>query len=164
MVYQSETLNEQHQLTAFDCGKPELNLWLHNSARHAQAMSTCSTTVWHRGDNVVIAYYGLSAHLIERGDLPSRIGRGGPNQIPAVMLGKLARDISLRGEGLGSLLLVDAYRRIARGAENMAVRFVVVDAIDDEAAKFYENHGFSRTPVSGRLVRRVKDVLADIAE
>lgn len=164
MVYQSEALNEHHQLTVFDCGKPELNLWLHNSARHAQAMRTCTTTVWHAGDQVVLAYYGLSAHVIERENLPSKIGRGNPNRIPAVLIARLARDISLRGSGLGSVLLADAFKKIGAASDNVAMRFVVVDAIDDEAAKFYENHGFTRTPVTGRLVRKMSDVMADIAE
>jgi GNAT superfamily N-acetyltransferase len=163
MVYQSETLHERHRLAAFDCGKPEMNLWLHNSARHAQAMRTSTTFVWHDGDDVALAYFGLAAHLIQREQLPAKVGRGSPDQIPAVLIARLALDVQLRGQGLGVYLLIDAYRRIQAAAENVAVRFVVVEAIDEQAKKFYLDHQFIETPVEGRLVRKVSDIAADLA-
>lgn len=161
MSYQSEPLHERHQLAAFDCGKPELNLWLHNSARHAHAMGTCKTTVWHAGDDAVVAYFGLTAHVIEREALPRKLGRGNPDQIPAVLIARLALDSSIQGAGLGGVLLAAAYEKLLAAAQQVAMRFVVVDAIDDDAAKFYERHGFTPTPVPGRLVRKMSDIAAD---
>lgn len=163
MVYQSEALQNRHQLAAFDCGKPEMNLWLHNSARHAQAMRTCTTFVWHDGDDVVLGYFGLAAHLIQREQLARRLGRGNPDQIPAVLIARLALDLKLRGQHLGVHLLVDAYQRIQAAADNIAVRFVVVEAIDEQAKKFYLDHQFIETPVEGRLVRKFSDIAADLS-
>ncbi len=55
----------------------------------------------------------------------------------------------LQGQGLGSVLLADALRRLALATEDAAARYVVVDAItDDRAASFDEAHGFSRMPDS----------------
>jgi GNAT superfamily N-acetyltransferase len=163
MVYQSESLHDRHKLTAFDCGKPELNLWLHNSARHAHAMRACTTTVWHGGDDVVLGFYGLAAHVIEREQLSRKLGRGNPDQIPAVLIARLALDVSIQGAGYGGVLLADAFERIVAASDNVAVRFVVVDAIDDDAAKFYEKHGFAPTPVAGRLVRKLSSIAADFS-
>lgn len=43
-------------------------------------------------------------------------------------------------------------------SETVAARFVVVDAVDDDAASFYEHHGFRRMPESLRLVQNVVDI------
>lgn len=42
----------------------------------------------------------------------------------------------------------------------VAARFVVVDAIDDEAARFYEHYGFRAIPGTMRLVQKLSDVAA----
>jgi GNAT superfamily N-acetyltransferase len=114
--------------------------------------------VWHRGDNWVLAYYSLAAHLLQRDELPSTIGRGGPRQIPAVLLARLALDRTLHGEGLGGVLLADALRRVIAATDTVAARFVVVDAIDEHAASFYEHHGFARIPETQRLIAKLSDV------
>ena len=163
MDFVSESLQDRHRLTAFDCGKPEMNLWLQNSAHQAERMRTCRTTVWHRGDGVVVGHYGLTAHVIERDQLPRRLGRGKPDRIPAVLIARLALDSSLQGNGLGGVLLVDALGRIIAATNNVAAYFVVVDAIDDEAAKFYARHQFEQTPRRWRMVRKVSDIAADFA-
>lgn len=157
----SESLNDRHDLTGFDCGKPELNLWLHNSARQAQQMRTCTTTVWHPGDDVVVGYYGLVAHVLQRDELSRAMGRGNPDRIPAVLLARLALDQSLHGQRYGGMLLGDALAKIVVATEQVAARFVVVDAIDDDAASFYTKFGFVQTSTTGRLVRKISDIAAD---
>jgi hypothetical protein len=37
----------------------------------------------------------------------------------------------------------------------------VVDAIDDNAERFYQHFGFTATPRPGRMVRKVSDIEAD---
>jgi GNAT superfamily N-acetyltransferase len=119
------------------------------------------TFVWHGGDKVVVAYFSLAAHLVVRADLPPRLGRGSPDAIPAVLLARLALDRSLQGQGLGGELLVDALSRAVQASEVAAARLVVVDAIDEAAAAFYEHHGFVAVPGNRqRLVQKVNDIAA----
>jgi hypothetical protein len=40
----------------------------------------------------------------------------------------------------------------------VAARFIVVDALHDQAACFYEHHGFLRIPTTLRLVQKVADI------
>lgn len=162
MLYTAEALRHDHDLRAFDCGKPELDMWLRASALDAAAKNTCKTFVWH-DEGAVVAYYGLAAHIIEREQLSRSQGHGSPEQIPAVLIARLALDKTLHGQGFGSVLLADCLVRIAATAENVGMRFVVVDAIDDHAAAYYRAHGFSATPAPHRLVRKMSSVLADIA-
>lgn len=125
-------------------------------------MRTARTWVWTEGQRVV-AFYAISAHQILRDSLPSRVRRGSPQAMPAVLLGKLALDVSLRGKGLGGELLVDALERVLLAAQQVAVRVVVVDAADSGLVGFYEHFGFTRTsPESLRLARKVSDIERDI--
>jgi ribosomal protein S18 acetylase RimI-like enzyme len=88
-----------------------------------------------------------------------------PAEVPAILLAKLALDVSLQGQGLGDELLLDALTRCVRAGEIVASRFVVVDAIDEDAAKFYEKYGFMRIPDTApvRLLRRLKSIAADLS-
>lgn len=149
-----------HDLAGFECGRPELDRWLTEHAAASQKRRTARTFVWHQGDNRVVAYYSIAAHLLQRDELPSALGRGGPRQIPAVLLGRLALDRALHGTGLGGVLLADAMRRVTVATETVAARFVVVDAIDEPAANFYEHHGFTRTPGTSRLIAKLSDIAA----
>jgi GNAT superfamily N-acetyltransferase len=82
--------------------------------------------------------------------------------IPAVLLARLALDRSPHGHGYGSVLLAGAWQRVVGASENVAVKFVVVDAIDDGAATFYERLGFRRVPNDHhRLIRKMSGVVAE---
>jgi GNAT superfamily N-acetyltransferase len=48
----------------------------------------------------------------------------------------------MQGQGLGGDLLVDALRRVQFLADEIGIRAVEVDAIDDAARRFYERNGF----------------------
>jgi len=157
--YVSEGLADSHDLAAFHSGKPELDTWLRESATHVEANRTGRTFVWHAGDQRVVAYFTLAAHLLRRADLPRKLGRGSPDAIPAVLLARLALDKSLHGQGLGGELLHDALSRAVHAAKTVAARLVVTDAIDEEAAAFYQRYGFQPVPTRpDRLVRKMSDI------
>jgi GNAT superfamily N-acetyltransferase len=162
-AYESELLRDHHQLNVFDCGKAELNTWLTDSARHCNHNNTARTFVWtESGDPTVLAYYSLTAHLVEKGSMPPRLGRGSPEQCPAVLLARLALDKTLHGRRLGSVLLADALDQVAQAVQNVAARFLIVDAIDEEAAAFYERFGFKRIPGDNRLFRKMSDIVISL--
>ena len=82
----------------------------------------------------------------------------GPAFIPTILLAKLALHQDLRGQGFGRQLLIDALSRAVRAIDEAGGRFIVVDAIDDEAHSFYEHFGFEPVPGLGsRLIMRSTD-------
>ena len=88
-------------------------MWLRQHAVSSARARVARTFVWTLAEsNTVVGYYALSAHAIAREDAPTRIGRGVPNPVPAALVGKLALDLSLQGQGLGDILLADALERI----------------------------------------------------
>lgn len=64
--------------------------------------------------------------------------------VPAALLGRLAVDLAWRGRRLGELLLADALRRVLDVEPNLEIMAVVVDALDEQAIRFYEHFEFRR--------------------
>ena len=161
MIYRSERLDpERHQVASFVCGEESLDTWLREQAVPATARRTARTWVWVDENGAVVGYYALAAHKVARGDVPPRMARGGPGEIPAVLLARLALSESLRGRGLGEVLVADALERIVDATRTVAARFVVVDALHERVARFYESLGFRRVPDSLLLVQKVADIEA----
>lgn len=160
MSYVAEPLGEHHELTSFDCGNQDLNEWL---ARHAATGTGQDTRTYvlvtEDEDSRVLGYFAIAPHTINREQLSKSQGRRAPRQIPAVLLAKLALDRQLQGQGLGGELLVVALRTIVDAARRVGGRFVLVDAIDEEAQRFYEHHDFVAVPENpNRLARKLSAI------
>jgi ribosomal protein S18 acetylase RimI-like enzyme len=83
--------------------------------------------------------------------------------VPAVRLARLAIHGSHQGQGLGERLLATAVRDVLAAAEHVGIVLMTVDALDDEAAAFYERFGFVRLETAGArpaLAARIKDLQA----
>jgi N-acetylglutamate synthase-like GNAT family acetyltransferase len=66
-----------------------------------------------------------------------------------------------REKGLGVTLLQDALRRIETAADEIGIRAVFVQAIDEQARQFYREFGFSPSPIDDmRLMLLMKDLRA----
>lgn len=145
MTWNVEALDDAHELEAFDCGNDNLNGWLHNHAGHGIRQGTRTYVVVDEHSEVV-GYFSVAPHVVERDEAPRSIGRGAPSQIPAILLAKFALDRRVQGRGLGRELLVVALTIIIDAARAAGGKVVVVDAIDEAAAKFYEHHDFIAVP------------------
>ena len=139
-----ERLGSNHDRTAFDCGNAILTDWLRQRASQFEKRDLARTYVASKsGSMIVLGYYAISNHRVGHEALPADEAKGLPRlDVPVVLLGRLAVDRSIQGQGLGSLLLIDALRRAQHLAEHVGVRAVEVDAIDDPARQFYLKFGF----------------------
>ncbi len=166
MGYRSEPLDlGRHELSTLNSGEPELDIWLREHAAGAEARRVARTFVWVESDgdpDLVVGYYSLTGHRLVRDALPKSVGRGSPVEIPAVLLARLALDQAHQGAGTGGALLADALGRIVVATQTVAARFVVVDAVHERAATFYEHYGFRRIPQMLRLVQKVSDIAASM--
>lgn len=97
------------------------------------------------GDNRIAGYYTLSASIILAGDVPTerlkKLKWPRYPELPATLIGRLARDLRFRGQGIGDLLLMDALRRVFFNDE-IASLAVIVDSKGEHARRFYEQYGF----------------------
>ena len=142
-------LGRQHDRKSFDCGENSLNQYLHRYANQDIRRRVNRVFVASPPDapRQVIGYYSLSAGNLDATALPESFRRRLPKYpVPVVLLGRLAVAESRQRTGLGSILLADALQRIAQASQVMAVYAVVVDALNDQAAEFYQQFGFVHLP------------------
>jgi GNAT superfamily N-acetyltransferase len=157
----SGPLTENHDVSKFNSGNESLDRWLQRDALRAHRAGISRTTVWTAaGDRAVVAYHAVAPTQIARIDLPSRALSAGYSRIPGYLLGRLALDQTLHGQGLGTQLLLDALERIVEAADRAGGRVIVVDAIDDSAHRFYRHHGFRAIEDSNRLVMKLATAAA----
>jgi GNAT superfamily N-acetyltransferase len=91
----------------------------------------------------VLGYYVLATHRVGYEVLPEEQPKGLPRiDVPVPLLGRLAVDRMVQGQGLGALLLVDALRRARHLAEAVGIRAVAGDALDEGARRFCGKYGF----------------------
>jgi GNAT superfamily N-acetyltransferase len=133
-------LGPEHDRSAFDSGEPSLDRWLREHAGQSDRRDGARTYVLCDGVRA-IGYYSVCTFSVEAEEAPRalRIGR---HPIPAILLARLAVDRRCQGRGIGSRLLVDSLVRVVRVADEVAARLLVVDALHERAATFYQSNGF----------------------
>jgi len=144
-IWRIEKLSSLHDRHGFDCGIPELNLFLLRLADQHQKRNLAQTYVaLPAGQKRVEGYYSLSSGAVEFDKLSEDQRRRLPRQlpIPVVLLGRLAVDRSVQGRGLGGDLLMDAMHRSQRLAEEVGIAAMVLNAFDEKARQFYLRFGF----------------------
>lgn len=139
-----ERLDKSHDRASFDCGKPLLNQWLQRFSAEYERRDLARTYVAVKaGDRRVLGFYAISNHHVTYDAMPTEQSKGlPPIEIPVVLLGRLAVDKTVEGQGLGAHLLVDALRRAHHVSEHIGIRAVEVHAIDELARAFYLKYGF----------------------
>jgi ribosomal protein S18 acetylase RimI-like enzyme len=144
-----EALGHQHDRAAFSCAQSDLDDWFLRRATQDARRNVARVFVAVDSEMGVVGFYSLSSLSLSIEDLPEPLARKLPRygDIPAVLIGRLARDQRLRGVGVGELLLADAIRRILGASRSVAVFAIVVDAKDDRASAFYRSFGFEPFPL-----------------
>ena len=141
-------LASEHVLTGFDCGKPPLNQWLTERALTNQASGTSRTWVVIDDETArVVGFYASATGSILRSEVTSRLRRNQPEEIPVIILGRLAVDEKHARRGPGSALLKHAMLKAIEVRQSVGVRLMLVHAKDEEAKAFYERYDFMPSPV-----------------
>lgn len=143
-----------HDVADFACGEESLDRWLRRFAGQGERRDATRTFVATGEQGAVRGYYTLVAGQLEHAEAIQAVSRGLSRHfpIPVAILARLAVDERSKGEGLGAFLLNDAFERICRAAREVAVRAVVVHAIDETAAGFYERFGFRSLSTAPRTL------------
>lgn len=156
----------KHDRAAFSCGVAALDDWFRLRAGQDERRNVARIFVAIDDRFGVVGFYSLGSFALSIPDLPDRHAKRLPRYdlIPAALIGRLARDRRVRGEGVGELLLADAVRRILGAARSLAVFAIVVDALDERAAAFYRDFGFLPFPSRQlRLFMPVSDAVEAMA-
>lgn len=139
-----EVLGSAHSRTEFSSGVEALDRYFREQVtQDVRRRTTICYVAIDVATAKVAGYYTLAAASVALTDLPEPLAKRLPRypSVPVARLGRLAVDQVYRGRQLGASLLWDAARRALRS--EIAVYALVVDAKDDQAARFYRHHGFA---------------------
>lgn len=138
-----DILNKNHRRDQFDCGEESLTRYLKLFAMQnmRKMLSTCY--VHAKEDLQVKAYYTLSNYSLIKNDIktdtfPFKIVF---DHVPTTLLGKLAVDKTMQNQGLGKWMVLDALFQSYKIAMLSGSIAVVVEALNENAANFYQRLG-----------------------
>lgn len=152
--FKIEPLCKKHDRAAFSCGKDSLDQYLKSQAGQAVGKNLAAVFVLTPDGKRIAGYYTLSSYAVKLDEIPEEIARKltRMQEVPATLLGRLARSVEFRGQGIREILLVDALRKAFQNSEHVASWAVIVDTKDEEAREFYKRYGFVPLPTrSNRL-------------
>ncbi len=143
---------KKHNRKEFDCGVAALNRYLQKFANQDQKRDLARVYVLAE-DSQIIGYYSISAHSVAINKLPDNKRFGGYQDVPFLLLGRLAVDGRHQKQGYGDALIFHAFKTTAQIAEKVGIQGIIVDAKDDNAAGFYQQFGFKQlTATNNRWV------------
>ncbi len=145
-----------HDCKAFDCEDEALNRFLKQYAKQQGKRNLSKTYVLIDDENpkIILGFYCLSALHVTPDIVPLD---GFPKQmdIPAMLIGRLAVDKTMKGKGYSKFLIAHALLNVKRVAEIAGIALVVVDAKNEQLIPFYEKLGFVQSSSGLRLFASV---------
>jgi len=155
-LYRLEPLAKQHNRDGFHCGIDSLDFYLKTLASQDMRRKTNAVFVLAPQDapSRIGGYFTLCAAGLAPGSIPEAARKHIPRypMVSATLIGRLAVATEFQGRGVGGILLAKALEKAYKNADQVGSSMVVVDAIDERAAKFYAAHGFFQLPESMRLI------------
>lgn len=155
MTLRLERLARTHDRAGFTCGVPGLDAFLQRSALQnaRDGLSTTHVLVEDKAPRKILGYMSVCAAEIELTGLHEADRRRLPRYpVPALRLARLAVAREQQRRGHGELMIGEAVCRALAVREQAGVRVLLVDALDEAAADYYETYGFRRARVGGRVL------------
>lgn len=148
-VYEIRKLDTSHIKKNFSCGSVALDNYLKTQAGQDIKKNVSVTyALTFINSNTIIGYYSLASISIDVGELSDEFTKKLPKypMLPGILIGRLAIDSNSQGKKIGSHLLIDALKRSVLISDQIGINVIVVDAKDQNAAKFYHHYGFIELP------------------
>lgn len=152
-------LQKEHNKAEFRCEEDALTVYLHTQASQDMRRHLATCFVALDDDHNVLGYYTLTSESLGRDSIPDKYMKQVPRHYnaPVILLGRLARDIRMKGTGLGEYLLLDAlFRSYTLSDESIGAMAVVTDPINQGARRFYKKYGFEELTDSQRMFLPMK--------
>jgi GNAT superfamily N-acetyltransferase len=150
-----EALAARHDLGRLANGRhASLDTWLRDYARTSEGLSSRTYVICAADEpDRVVGYYAIATAVAQGAGLPSaKLRRAMPDEVPLLLIGRLAVDQDWQSGGYGVALLADALRRCLAAGEIVGARGVIAHAIDETALSFYLKQGFVPAPELGNRV------------
>lgn len=162
MTLTVQPFHKQFDRSQFDCGYQSLNHYIrYQVSQDIRKRLTACFVLLDEG-HTVKGYYTLASHSIPQREVPDQYAKQIPSSytnVPVTLLGRLAVDQSVSGNGYGRYLMVDALKKSYEAAlQAVGSMAVVVDPVDERSQAFYEKYGFILLPGSGKMFLPIKTI------
>lgn len=141
---------KRHDRAAFSCEHQALNSYIRQQASQDVKKHIAAVFVLTPDGKAIAGYYTLSQYALDSGSVPeetmSKLGLPTYKELPATLLGRLARSLHFKGQGVGELLLMSALKHALDHSRQIASMALVVHAKDEVANSFYRKYGFIQLP------------------
>jgi GNAT superfamily N-acetyltransferase len=144
IAWEEAPIAKRHDRASFDCGEPDLNLYLQRYARqnHESGGAKCFVAAPADAPSRIFGFDTLSPASLEHSRTPALAKKGlARYDVPVFRLGRLAVDKEVQGRGLGGALLLRAADRCIRVAHEVGGVALLIDAKNERAARWCEGYG-----------------------
>ncbi len=159
---------DRHDRAAFRSGVNRVDNFLHKTAaRQQDANHTRVYVACLDLENDVVGYYALNSHSIDVTTLPEDKRKSLPRYptISAIYLSVIGFSTDHQGKGGGTFLLMDAMTKSVAAADIIGAHFLVLDPLNERAAKLYREVGFIDLPNhEPRMLMNMSAIRAAIAK
>ncbi len=133
---------DRHNRSGFQSGEGALDEWLLRYAGQNRRRDTAATWVITDRADAIVGYASVAMTGIDRSAAPSRLAKGAPDLVPALLLGRLATDQRYTGLGVGTTLVAHVLATAVELNTKAACRAVVVTSLHPRAREWWERFGF----------------------
>lgn len=158
-------LSADCQRGAFRCGDRDIDNWFREDAlNHHNELKFRVTTAHLPGEAKPVGFYAMVIHLESaaalQGQFSPKLFKG---SFPTVLLSRVAIDGPLQRQGLGKVLMGSAISDFYDVAVRTGIFCMTLQAINQEAAKFYKELGFveyaGRDAVTPKMILPARSVI-----
>ena len=137
----------QHDLKTFNCGKPDMDMFLTRFAVKNMRLGLSRTWVLpvvaddrQSQKEQIAAYYSLASSTVRKEEIP--YDKNLPSYpVPVVLLARLAVDEQFKEQRLGEKTLITALRKSVELTDSgLPALGVILDVLDTDARGFYQHY------------------------
>jgi predicted GNAT family N-acyltransferase len=143
-----EVLNENHNLSEFDCSKDDemgLNEFIHAEALQFQKENMGLTYLFFY-DNIIVGFATLAMSQIEIKETKIKLPfKTKIQDFPALMIGRLATDNNYRGRHVGENICLWCLSKVKQLSAQVGCKLIII-LTNDKKKTFYLNCGFDMVP------------------
>ena len=164
-----EPLSARHVRANFNCDHPDISAYFRNQALiDHDAYKVRVQVVIRDGEEDPVGFYSLVGGVLQPKEVPLFNRKfGSKRTVPSIYLAGVAVQSECCRQGIGALLMLDAFEKVTKIAGMAGTACMTLDAIDEDKALWYEKLRFQRFGVhdDGRIkmfvpLKTIQDALA----